>query len=75
MNAGDASTLRQVSLAALLGIDARLLLSTDDAATHVVYDKVIEQAREWWLYRAQMQRRNLAVEVVNVIGEAFGKKR
>jgi len=45
-----------VSLAALLGIDARTLLTTDDAATHVVYDRVIDQAREWWLYRADLQQ-------------------
>jgi len=63
-----------VSLAALLGIDARTLLTTDDAATHVVYDRVIDQAREWWLYRADLQRHNLAVDIVNTLGEAFGKK-
>lgn len=75
MRAGDATTLRQVSLAALLGLDARLLLTTDDPATHVVYRRAIEQARVWWIERNRIENRNVAVAVVNAIGEAFGRKK
>jgi hypothetical protein len=75
MTAGDASTLRQVSLAALIGLDARVLLSTDDPAVHTVYDRIIEQGREWWLQRAEIYRHNQAVAIVNMLVESFGKKK
>jgi hypothetical protein len=75
MTAGDTSTLRQVSLAALLGIDARLLLATDDAATHVVYDKIIEQARLWNVERSHTEARNIAVAVISELNEALSGRR
>ena len=75
MTARDASTLRQVSLAALLGIDARPLLATDDPATHVVYDKIIEQSRLWNIERSHMEARNVAVSVVNELNEALSGRR
>lgn len=75
MSAGDASTLRQVSLAALLGLDARLLLTTDDPATHVVYDRLIDQSYEWWMRRAEVWRENQAALVVEYLGVALGRKR
>lgn len=75
MNAGDASTLRQVSLAALLGLDARVLLRTDDTATHVVYDKVIEQTRDWYVKRTTIQQQNQAYYIVDQMAVLFGRKR
>lgn len=75
MTAGDASTLRQVSLAALLGLDARALLATDDAATHIVYDKVIEQARVWRVEANAIGQHNTAVAIVNLLGEALGGRK
>lgn len=75
MSAGDASTLRQVSLAALIGLDARPLLSTDDAAMHVAYDKVIDQSVKWWLHRAEVHRHNQAVAIVNMLSGAFTRKK
>jgi hypothetical protein len=71
MSARDANTMRQVSLAALLGLDARPLLTTDDPVTHVVYAKLIRQAREWYVERAQSEQRSLAVLVINTLGEAL----
>lgn len=75
MSAGDTSTLRQVSLAALLGYDARVLLATDDAATHVVHRRVIEQARAWWVERSLMDAKNHAIETGNELIRLFGKKK
>lgn len=70
MSAGDADTLRQVSLAALLGLDARLLLDTDDPATHVVYRRIIEDARVLSIHRDEVRGHNQAVQVVNRLGDA-----
>jgi hypothetical protein len=64
-----------VSLAALIGIDARILLTTDDIATHVVYDKVIEQTREWAIKRTDQLQHNQAVLIINQLGIALGRKR
>jgi hypothetical protein len=75
MTARDTSTLRQVSLAALLGIDAHVLLATDDAATHAVYDKIIEQARTWSIDRQHIEARNIAVAVINELNEALAGRR
>jgi hypothetical protein len=75
MTAGDTSTLRQVSLAALLGIDAHVLLTTDDAATHAAYDRIIEQSREWSIARSNAEARNIAVSVINELNEALGGRR
>lgn len=70
MKAGDASTLRQVSLAALLGIDARVLLTTDDPAVHLVYDRIVSQAQEWADVRSTNQAREHAYEVIHSLAEA-----
>jgi hypothetical protein len=74
MSAVDADTLRQVSTAALIGLDARALLTTDEPAVHVVYGKVIDQAVDWWRQREQHLRRNRAVEIVNAFSDALKKK-
>jgi hypothetical protein len=75
MSARDTFTLRQVSLAALLGIDAHALLATDDPATHAVYDKVIEQARLWSMERSQVEARNIAISVISELNEALSGRR
>lgn len=75
MSARDATTLRQVSLAALLGIDARPLLASDDAATRIAYDRVIEQAREWAVARSLQDAKNHAIETGNMLAEFFGGKK
>jgi hypothetical protein len=75
MNAGDASTLRQVSLAALVGLDARPLLGTDEPAIHVVYDKLIEQGIKLWLHRNEVHQHNQAVAIVAQLAQTFGRKK
>lgn len=75
MSAGDATTLRQVSLAALLGLDARVLLTTDEPATHAVYRRVIEQARMMSIERAAGHARQQAVATIGLLAEALGGKK
>lgn len=75
MNAGDASTLRQVSLAAILGLDARVLLTTDDPAAHVVYDSIIQTTAKWWDTRTTNIARETAYEIVKAFAEVFGRKK
>lgn len=75
MSAGDASTLRQVSLAAVIGLDARALLATDDPAMHEVYDRLIEQTRRRYIDTRALEARNQAAHVINGLLETFFKKR
>lgn len=62
-----------MSLAALVGLDARALLTTDDPITHALYDRMIEQSVDWWIERARTQARVHAVAMWNVLGEAMKK--
>lgn len=73
MSAVDATTLRQVSTAALIGLDARVLLTTDEPAVHAVYDRVIDTARLWWIARAEQSIKNQAIAIVNEFNEALKK--
>lgn len=74
MNAGDTFTLRQVSLAAALGFDARELLATDDAATHIVYDKLIADMASLYRQRTSSEQHNTAIAIVSVLAEAWSGK-
>jgi hypothetical protein len=74
MTARDASTLRHVSLAALLGIDARVLLTTDDPAVHLVYDKLVEHGIKFSDVRGTNEAREHAYEHIRTLAEAWKPK-
>jgi hypothetical protein len=74
MNARDTSTLHQVALAATLGLDARALLATDDAATHIVYAKLSDTLGDLYRLRVSTEQHNTAVAIINMLGEAFGRR-
>lgn len=73
MTAGDATTLRQVSLAANLGIDATVLLATDDVATRLVYDRVVEGALKIAIATEDVRSNNQAVDIIDQLGLALKK--
>jgi hypothetical protein len=71
MSAGDTNTLKLVSLAALLGLDASVLLTSDDDVTHAVWRKVIEQSQEWWPVQANSMAQRIADRVIATLAEAL----